>query len=405
MQENSTSRRVYKLFFAALVAGSLIFHAAIFWESRHKIAAGYGDFLIFYTGAQIVNDGRATELFKIDVQNAYQAKFDIPQLAWPLPFNHAPYELVIFLPLARLSYPAAHLIWSAATVLLLIVSLRWMLPYVNSPDKWLVGAALAAWFPTMETVRLGQDSILSAALLLAVFFCFKNKRDGWAGVFLALGLYKPQLVLPLAGALLVARRWRAAVAFGAVGAALAAVSIAMVALQGVSDFLSLLKSMEEYSFIIYPPNMPNVRGLLYSLLDGSDGKSIVAILTAGISLALYGLCLYAWRREWRTESAEFDLQFALVVVTTVLISYHLYAHDLFPISISLIQLYRYVITDSRRQTSIAFFGLLLVLFLPVLPRFLIEMKLFSWAALAVLCLYTILAVEVLSGHRFASIKR
>jgi hypothetical protein len=405
MQENSTSRRVYKLFFAALVAGSLIFHAAILWESRHRIAAGYGDFLIFYTGAQIVNDGRRTELFKIDVQNAYQEKFDVPQLAWPLPFNHAPYELVIFLPLARLSYPAAHMIWSGANVLLLILMLRWMLPYVNSPDNWLVATALAAWFPTVEALRLGQDSILSAALLLAVFFCLKKKQDGWAGVLLALGLYKPQLVLPLAGALLVARRWRAAVVFGAVGAVLAVVSIAMVGLQGVWDFLSLLKSMEEYSFVIYPPNMPNVRGLLYSLLNGSDGKSIVAILTAGISLALYALCLYAWRREWRPENAEFDLQFALVVVTTVLISYHLYAHDLFPISISLILLYRYVSIDSRRQTSIAFFGLLLIVFLPVLPRFLIEMKLFSWAALAVLCLYTILAVEIFSSRRFASTTR
>jgi hypothetical protein len=257
----------------------------------------------------------------------------------------------------------------------------------------------------VEALRLGQDSILSAALLLAVFFCLKKKQDGWAGVLLALGLYKPQLVLPLAGALLVARRWRAAVVFGAVGAVLAVVSIAMVGLQGVWDFLSLLKSMEEYSFVIYPPNMPNVRGLLYSLLNGSDGKSIVAILTAGISLALYALCLYAWRREWRPENAEFDLQFALVVVTTVLISYHLYAHDLFPISISLILLYRYVSIDSRRQTSIAFFGLLLIVFLPVLPRFLIEMKLFSWAALAVLCLYTILAVEIFSSRRFASTTR
>lgn len=92
MPENNPSRRLYKLLFTALLAASMIFHAAILWESRHKIAAGYGDFIIFYTGAQIVNDGRAKELFKIETQNAYQAKFDVPQLAWPLPFNHAPYS-------------------------------------------------------------------------------------------------------------------------------------------------------------------------------------------------------------------------------------------------------------------------------------------------------------------------
>src|SRR5580765_6978983 len=164
MPENNPSQKLYKLLFTALVAGSLIFHIAIFWESRHKIAAGYGDFIIFYTGAQIVNDGRAKELFKVETQNAYQAKFDVPKLACPLPFNHAPYELAVFLPLAHLSYPVAHLIWSGASVILLIMMLRWSLPYVNSPDSLFFAVVLAACFPTMEAPRLGQDSILSTAL-------------------------------------------------------------------------------------------------------------------------------------------------------------------------------------------------------------------------------------------------
>jgi hypothetical protein len=44
------------------------------------MAAGYGDFIIFYTGAQIINDGKSKDLFKVDVQNQYQARFDVPQL-------------------------------------------------------------------------------------------------------------------------------------------------------------------------------------------------------------------------------------------------------------------------------------------------------------------------------------
>ena len=90
MPELNTVIRFYRLILAALLAGSLIFHSAILWESRREIAAGYGDFIIFYTGAQIVNDGKSKELFKIETQNAYQAKFDVPQLDWPLPFNPKP---------------------------------------------------------------------------------------------------------------------------------------------------------------------------------------------------------------------------------------------------------------------------------------------------------------------------
>ena len=86
----------------------------------------------------------------------------------------------------------------------------------------------------MEAFRLGQDSILSTALLLAVFAALKQKRDGWAGFLLALGLYKPQLVLPLAGVFLVARRWRSVAVFSITGVILAAVSLASGGMAGRS---------------------------------------------------------------------------------------------------------------------------------------------------------------------------
>ena len=121
------------------------------------MAAGYGDFIIFYTGAQIINDGNSKELFKIEMQNDYQAKFDVPQLEWPLPFNHAPYELLLFLPLVQFSYPIAHAIWSGLNLLLLAVMLRWLLLYVESPNNVFIAAAVLAWFPTMEALRLASE--------------------------------------------------------------------------------------------------------------------------------------------------------------------------------------------------------------------------------------------------------
>src|SRR5690242_8785874 len=223
-----TIAKFYKLVLAALVAASLIFHLAILWASRHRIAEGYGDFIIFYTGAQIINDGKSKELFKVETQNAYQAKFEVPQLEWPLPFNHAPYELFLFLPLVHFSYPVAHAIWSSMNLLLLVFMLQWLLNYVHSPHGVFIVVSILAWFPTMEALRLGQDSILSAALILAVFTALKRQYDGWAGFFLALGLYKPQLVLPVAGVFLVARRWWSLIVFGVTGGVLAAVSLAMV---------------------------------------------------------------------------------------------------------------------------------------------------------------------------------
>lgn len=385
----------YRLLFTGLVAGSLIFHLMILWASRDHIAAGYGDFIIFYTGSQIINDGKSKELFKVETQNEYQAKFDIPQLEWPLPFNHAPYELFLFLPLAHLSYPVAHAIWSGVNLILLLVMLRWLLSYVNSPYNFLIGVSVLGWFPTMEAFRLGQDSILSAALLLAVFIALKQNREGWAGFFLALGLYKPQLVLPMAGAFLVAGRWYSLAMFSVTGVMLAAVSLAMVGLQGAFDLVSILRFMGEHAFIILPSNMPNVRGLSYVLLHGISPELLPVVVTIAISLLLYAISLYLWKHEVDVRDPVFDLKFSLTLVTTVLVSYHLYAHDLFPVALSLILLFHYVSSGSisHRAISSSYFVLLVILFIPVVPRYL-NLKFFGFAALPILLLYMILAVEI-----------
>ena len=385
MLEKQRGIFLYKLILAAFISGSLMFHLAILWESRKYIADGNGDFIIFYTGAQIINDRRSDELFKIETQNAYQVKFNVPQLEWPLPFNHAPYELLLFLPLAHLSYPVAHGIWSVINIIFLVFILRSLLRYIHSEHTIFLGAAILAWFPTMETLRSGQDSIMSTVLLLTVFIKLKRKQEGWAGFYLALGLYKPQLVLPMAGALLIARRWEALKVFGIVSIVLISACLGMVGWKGVFDFVSILRSMDHYSYIIYPANMPNIRGLLGHLSPVAVIGPFSGSLTFVISLILYGLCLYLWRGDIDVLNPTFDLKFALCITTTVLISYHLYAHDLFPLTLSIFLFARYVILGeaSSKVISNLFFILVMCFLLPVVPRYLIQYSQLSWAAVAI----------------------
>ena len=86
------------------------------------------------------------------------------------------------------------------------------------------------------------------------------------------------------------------------GVFLRSISVVMVGFQGVFDFLSILRSMEDYTFIINPRNMPNIRGLSYVLLHGNDAGWFAGAATIGISVVLYGLCLYAWRQKFDTET-------------------------------------------------------------------------------------------------------
>lgn len=391
--------RLFRLVLVAFVTASLLFDVIILWESRRDIAAGYGDFIIFYTGAQIIKDRKTKDLFKVEVQNAYQAKFNVPQFKWPLPFNHAPYELFLFLPLAHLSYPLAHAIWSGVNLVLLAIMLQWLLSYVQLTHSFFIKMSVLAWFPTMETFRSGQDSILSAALLLGVFAALKQKRDGWAGFLLALGLYKPQLVLPMAGVCLAARQWRIVAVFSITGATLALVSLSMVGQQGAFDLISILRSMEQYSFIVRPALMPNVRGMTYILLHSYKVPwGIVAAIVT--SLVLYAICLYLWRDKFDVLDPVFDLKFSLVVTTTVLISYHLYAHDLILLAVPVILLCRYVKSNQITHHFVlnAFIVLLLIITVPLFPRYLVQIGAFGWWALPIFLLYTILTVEIFSAR-------
>src|SRR5262249_53581246 len=103
---------------------ALLAQLAVTWSQREYLASGYFDFVIYYTGAKIINDGKGRDLFKLDLQGAYQKDFGVARLNIDVPFNHAPYELLIFLPLVYFSYPIAHLIWSTLNGLLLLLILK-----------------------------------------------------------------------------------------------------------------------------------------------------------------------------------------------------------------------------------------------------------------------------------------
>jgi hypothetical protein len=84
------------------------------------------------------------------------------------------------------------------------------------------------------------------------------------------------------------------------------------------------------------------RGLSNVAFDALGLELPVSAVTFAISLPLYILCLYLWRHEADADDPTFDLMFSISIVATVLISYHLYAHDLFPVIIPLILLFRYI---------------------------------------------------------------
>ena len=78
---------LYQLILAAFLAACLLFHAPYFGRVERNLLPDTVSSSFFYAGAQIINDGKLKELFNVETQDAYQAKLDVPQLDWRLPFN------------------------------------------------------------------------------------------------------------------------------------------------------------------------------------------------------------------------------------------------------------------------------------------------------------------------------
>jgi hypothetical protein len=394
---NSESYRMYRWLLTAIVTLSLLMGMQITWITRSFMAQGHYDFIIFYTGAEIVNAGKGPDLYDLSIQQAHQEKFKLPKKAWSvLPFNHAPYELLPFLPLAKLSFQTAHLVWSIISVVMLMFACIILLALTERSHRLPLGALMLAFYPTWITIKMGQDSAMSLLILLGVFASLKYHRDVVAGGILALGLYKPQLVLPLAGILLVSRNWQTLIGFAATAAFLAAISFAMVGWEGILGLFSILSEMDQPTTIVYPAHMANLRGFFFSLLSLFRSAELTNIFTAISSLIVYGYTAIMWKNNASRNSPLFDLQFSLAIAATVLISYHLYPHDVIVLVIPIVLTFNYLLVHQPRLNiaSNVFLFVLVLLYLPFVPILLEHTGSFGSLVAPILIMYGVLIFEI-----------
>jgi hypothetical protein len=388
---------MYKVLLALIATLSLLQGIQITWMTRSFMAQGHYDFLIFYTGAEIVNAGKGQDLYDLNLQQAHQEKFKLPRKAWSvLPFNHAPYELLPLLPLAKLSFQRAHLVWSIISVIFLILACLILLALTERTHRMLFGGLMLSFYPAWITIKMGQDSAMSLLILVGVFASLKYERDVAAGGILALGLYKPQLVLPLAGILLMSRNWPTLIGFAATAACLAAISLAMVGWQGILGLFSIISVMDRPTTIVYPAHMANLRGLFFPLLSLFRLPELTNIFTAIVSLIVYCYSVILWKNNVSRDRPLFDLHFSLAIVATVLISFHLYPHDVIVLLIPIVLTFNYVLAHEPRliMARNVFLFVLLLLYLPFVPILLEHTGSFGSLVVPILLLYGVLIFEI-----------
>ena len=311
---------------------------------------GYADFTIFYSAARIVRSGDAHRLYdaqtQFRVQRAIAPDVDIRQAA--LPYNHPPVEALLFVPLTFLPYFTAYIAWGAVNLVMLALAM-WILrrraPGLHLPTVPMLGLLAAGFFPIFMNFFQGQDEVLLLLLTVLVYVAFKGGSEFSAGLWLGLGSFRPQIVVPLALILLCSRKLRLTCGFLCSAAMLAIVSACVVGWHQILLYPKYVWELERNlgGGAIVPAAMPNLRGLISAFLP--DGHAAAVGLTACCSIVILAWAVRLLRSAERQQKLE--IGFAAALLASVLVSYHALIYDLGVLFLSVLLLYPFVRPSSE----------------------------------------------------------
>ena len=202
------------------------------------------DLTLIYIGARIGLEHGWNHIYSLPLQHEL-----FTQMRPRAPFNDGerflsppPFAWLV-LPLTLVGAAGAVYVWTAGSVLALVAA-WWIAAPGQGPARVLWLLAALAWYPVLYSLSLAQPDLLLVLLMAAGWRLAEAKRPYLAGIVLGLSVIKPQLTIVLPLLLLVSGRWRIAAAWVVTAAVLAAISLAVIGGQGLSDYRSLLNEAQ-----------------------------------------------------------------------------------------------------------------------------------------------------------------
>ena len=319
----------------------LLFHIMLFWRAKDDALKGGADLSSFYAAVKMVQGGQGSRLYNVATQGHYQSALfpGVTTRSGTLLYLHPPFETLLYLPLAYISYPAAYGVWLITNILLLLLIVFLLLPYMTElKATWspLPVLLFVGFFPVFIDLLQGQDSIWLLLVFALAFDSLKKTNALRGGIFLGLGLFKFQYVLPFLLPFVVWRRWKVVGGFAISGAVLLLLSLPIAGIQGILSYAAflfgltrVLSSQHIQNVVgILSNTMPNIHGIVEmavpNLLHSLIQKLAVALLS-GMAILW---AVVKWPLHRSLSEADFDLGFSLALVVSILVSYHLLLHDL-----------------------------------------------------------------------------
>ncbi len=287
----------------------------------------FPDFLAHWTAGRLLLDGSLDHLYDADFQATLQHVIIGPgdDVSW---FVGPPFTAVIYAPFAALPFAVAGVLWTLLSVAAIAASLVLLKPLVPrlAQDWTVVVLAVLACQPVLEVLGAGQDSALSMLAWAAGLRALVAGRDALAGASFGLGLIKPQLVLIAPPTFLIQRRWSALWVWIAFAAVAAAVSVALIGVEGIQTWIHTLTSQryDEQINVGQAWKQLSASALLVSVVPPSLAHA-AQLVGLAVCVALAVAFLVA---AWRAPRAAWLDVWTLAALTTVVASPHLLVYDL-----------------------------------------------------------------------------
>ncbi|MGH9586221.1 MAG: glycosyltransferase family 87 protein [Acidobacteriaceae bacterium] len=309
------------------------------------------DFPQFYAAGYLVRT-HPSHLYDLAQQGSLQHAI-LPIRAF-LPYYHPSYHALLYAPFSLLSYRTAYSAIVVFNMLMVMGAFFVARPIFSSVIPWWQprpGLMLFIFVPLLNAVMLGQDSTLSLLLYCLTWRQLQSGKDMSAGFFLALALFKFQIVLPIAMLVAIRQGWRFTSGFLITASGIALLCFGIVGAAGTREYVRLLlagaavdKSIVAQHVMGLSPSLArtNIAGLLYACA----GRFRPSHMAFNVLVAICSLAVFAWCARI-IRHVELKAAFAIAILCGLLVSYHLLNYDLtlalLPVALLAGRTHRYIL--------------------------------------------------------------
>jgi alpha-1,2-mannosyltransferase len=291
----------------------------------------FQDFLQFPIAANLISQGRSTELYNDQpLADGIRSIVGRPTNVY-LQYFYGPQVALAFLPLRRFSFLTQAEIFVALSLAIYFLCIYLLCRACPSlrPHRTLIFLCAAAYPPLFHFFVRGQLSAVVLLCFTAAGLAFLSRRDWLAGIALGCLAFKPQFLVAIPLLLLLARQRKI----------FAGLTISAGAQIAFTYFYFGPDVMPSYlDMLIHSASRPGATELslspiqmhsLYSFWEllipgpGVIAKSALWILYLLASFAVIAIAAAIWK-----SSTSRSLEFSALILAAVLVNPHIYIYDL-----------------------------------------------------------------------------